>query len=162
MIRLFKKKKLPFIVMGDNKSEPVVNCDDYNGGYVMGDYLIRHGHRDILFLTSDRPVPSVYRRTEGFRQALRDHDLPVREEYFLSVEDSGVPLLPQHADQRRLPPEAEPFWRGKFPLPPFAATIPCRSCRCSTSCIAGASACRRIFRSWPMEVSRISPRRACR
>lgn len=92
MIRLFKEKKLPFIVMGDNKSEPVVNCDDYNGGYVMGDYLIRHGHRDILFLTSDRPVPSVYRRTEGFRQALRDHDLPVREEYFLSVEDSGVPL----------------------------------------------------------------------
>ena len=116
MIRLFKEKKLPFIVMGDNESAPVVNCDDYNGGYVMGDYLIRHGHRDILFLTSDRPVPSVYRRTEGFRQALRDHDLPVREEYFLSVEDSGVPLLPQHADQRRLPPEAEPFLEGKIPF----------------------------------------------
>ena len=116
MIRLFQEKKLPFIIAGDNEDYPCVNDDDYNGGYVMGDYLIQHGHHDILFLTSDRPVASVYRRTEGFRQALRDNGLPVREEYFLSVEDPGVPLLPQHADQRRLPPEAEPFLNGKIPF----------------------------------------------
>lgn len=116
MVAMFKEAGLPFIVVGDNDALPSVCSDDYNGGYIMGDYLVQHGHRDILFITSDRPVPSVRRRTEGFRQALIDNELPVREEYFLSVEDPGEPLLPQNAGQRRLPPEAERFLSGQLPF----------------------------------------------
>lgn len=116
MLKLFEAENLPYITVGDNDDVPSVSSDDYNGGYVMGDYLVQHGHREILFLTSDRPVPSVRRRTEGFRQALLDHQVPVREEYFLSVKDPGNPLLPQHAEQRRLPPEAERFLSGELPF----------------------------------------------
>ncbi len=117
VLELLKGAGVPCVVCGDGGGGAAcVYTDDYNGGYLMGEYLVQHGHRDILFLTSDRPVPSVIKRTEGFRQALRDNLLPVREKYFLTVADPGIPLLPQDADQRILPAEAKRFLKREIPF----------------------------------------------
>jgi DNA-binding LacI/PurR family transcriptional regulator len=117
VLQLLESAGVPYIICGGrDDSKPSVSTDDYNGGYLMGEYLVQHGHRDILFLTSDRPVPSVRKRTEGFRQALRDNLMPIREKYFLTVADPGIPLLPQNADQRILPNEARRFLGGECPF----------------------------------------------
>ncbi len=117
MLDLIRRSRLPFIQVNENDGpDPSICADSFNGGYIMGEYLIRCGHRDILFITSDRPVTSVRKRTDGFRQALMDNDLPVREDYFLSFADPGDPLLPIHAELRSLPAEAEPFLRREKPF----------------------------------------------
>ena len=116
MLRLFQQKGLSCIVAGTNDKMPSVNSDDFNGGYIMGDYLAKHGHRDILYLTTDRSVLSVRKRRQGFEQALEDNGIPVRPEYFLPVEDPGTPLLPQNAEERQLPEEAERFLNREVPF----------------------------------------------
>ncbi len=116
-LRMIKEAKLAVITMGNEREDaPCVTADNFNGGYLIGEYLASKGHRDILFLTSDRPVSTVHLRTEGFKQALRDNGVPVREDYIVSVKDPGKPLLMQEASRRELPPEAEAFLSGDKPF----------------------------------------------
>lgn len=51
---------------------PCVSCDDFSGGYQMGEYLAGKGHTGIINLSSPRPVLTIERREQGFLQALRD------------------------------------------------------------------------------------------
>ena len=51
---------------------PCVTCNDYDGGYQMGAYLAKKGHRNIINLSHVRPVQTIERRDAGFLQALRD------------------------------------------------------------------------------------------
>jgi len=51
---------------------PCVTCDDYDGGYKMGAYLAKKGHRNIINISTLRPVQTVDRRDRGFVQDLRD------------------------------------------------------------------------------------------
>lgn len=115
LCRMLTEQGLPTIVAGSSDSMASIHVDDYNGGYLMGDYLAKHGHREILYLSTNRPVSSVRKRYEGFCQALRDNAIPVRPEYILEVEDPGTPLLPQNADQRRLPQTVEKFLHRELP-----------------------------------------------
>jgi DNA-binding LacI/PurR family transcriptional regulator len=75
IVSLLKSAGLPVLLM-DNPTKkdvtPCVTCDDYNGGYKMGEYLARKGHRNIINLSSARPVLTIERRNQGFLQALAD------------------------------------------------------------------------------------------
>lgn len=51
---------------------PCVTCDDYDGGYKMGAYLAKKGHRNIINISTRRPVQTIERREKGFVQALND------------------------------------------------------------------------------------------
>ena len=116
-LELLQARGMPIVLVGDvHKGLAHIGTDDYNGGYLTGEYLARKGHRDILYLTSDRPVPCVARRTAGFIKALTAHKIPIREDYILAVKDPGTPLLTQHAHQRELPKQINQFLDRSLPF----------------------------------------------
>lgn len=67
-----------------------VVVDDVAGGYMATQHLIELGHRDIAFVGDlpDNPFnfTSSRDRYRGYRQALTDHGLPVRVEYYQTGE----------------------------------------------------------------------------
>lgn len=75
IIDLLKSYNIPVLLI-DNPTKrdaaPCVTCDDYDGGYKMGEYLAGKGHRRIINLSSVRPVLTIERRNAGFLQALAD------------------------------------------------------------------------------------------
>ncbi len=89
--------------------------DDYNGGYLAGEYLVQRGHTRILYLRTDRHAVSELRRLEGFRQALRDNGLEQPEELVLEVPDPGTPIFTGLSHQRPLPQGVERYLRGEIP-----------------------------------------------
>lgn len=66
---------LPILLIDNPAKEmglPCITCDDYDGGYQMGAYLAKKGHRYIANVSSARPVLTIERREKGFLQALKD------------------------------------------------------------------------------------------
>jgi len=58
-----------------------VVVDNRNGSYRGVDHLLRLGHRRIAIVMMGDDVPTHNDRLEGYRQALAEHHLLVREEY---------------------------------------------------------------------------------
>lgn len=57
---------------------PKLFCDNEQGGYLAGNHLARHGHRDVLFVGSAQEMISGRRRFDGLRRALVErwgHDI---------------------------------------------------------------------------------------
>jgi len=75
VVDMVREAGLPLLLM-DNPAKrgpiPCVTCNDYDGGYQMGAYLARKGHRNIINLSNTRPVLTIERRDAGFLQALHD------------------------------------------------------------------------------------------
>lgn len=67
---------VPIMLMDNPVPEtnlPCITCDDFGGGYQMGQYLARKGHKRILNLSSNlRPALTIQRRDQGFFAALAD------------------------------------------------------------------------------------------
>ncbi|WP_294375861.1 LacI family DNA-binding transcriptional regulator [uncultured Clostridium sp.] len=66
---------IPFVVM-DGFFEPEEKCanvsiDDFQGGYLMGEYLIKQGHRNIMYV-SDNDMCMDHNRYMGLKQAFKD------------------------------------------------------------------------------------------
>lgn len=75
-----------------------VEIDDFNGGKMAAQYLADKGHRRIAFL-GDSNIPQyaihpLMQRLEGFRERLRELDIPLPEDY--------VRLVPYTLEQSRL------------------------------------------------------------
>jgi DNA-binding LacI/PurR family transcriptional regulator len=96
---------------GFEKPVVLLNCDDpdmrlssvtpcnRSAGRLATDYLIRLGHRRILFLM--RPGRrTIERRREGWQDALREHGLPVDDDMLLWVDDWVPDLATQAVIQR--------------------------------------------------------------
>lgn len=63
-----------------------VGLDDFGGGYEMTTYLIRNGHKRIAFLAdNENPIGVDFERLQGYKQALKDADIPFREEDFVPL-----------------------------------------------------------------------------
>lgn len=67
----------PYVDLADAN---YVFADHVAGGVIATDHLIRLGHRRILCFTVDIHERSFAERTEGYRTAMRDHNLPVDED----------------------------------------------------------------------------------
>jgi len=88
ILKYFSKASLPFILVDnpvDGADCPYVITDDFSGGYMMAEYLIRKGHIGILYLTLDRKINTVMRREAGFRKALEDNGVMIREERIVKL-----------------------------------------------------------------------------
>lgn len=75
---LRKKIRIPLVVI-DGYSKKVSNygnvgIDNFDGGYKAGEYLIKKGHRKIMFL-SDNDLCGDHERYEGFKRALLDNGI---------------------------------------------------------------------------------------
>ena len=88
----------------DLAPENYVFADHVAGGTFATNHLIRLGHERIVCFTVDTPEGSFGERTEGYRQALRDHDLPVDED-IITVGDGtfefGYQFVVQNAGRFR-------------------------------------------------------------
>lgn len=72
--------------LGDIRLNGVnIGLDDRRGGYMAGRYLIEHGHSRIGFL-ADNLKGGDYERYCGFREAMSEAGLPVRDTDFIEVE----------------------------------------------------------------------------
>lgn len=66
---------------------PCITCDDYGGGYKMGEYLANKGHSRIINISTDRPVLTIERRNAGFLQALKDAGIEYDQSLFIKGSD---------------------------------------------------------------------------
>jgi LacI family transcriptional regulator len=72
------------LVMVDRPAEGVdadlVRIDDQQAAFDAVTHLIAHGHRDIAYVGDFSTVSTSAARLAGYREALAEHDLPVRDE----------------------------------------------------------------------------------
>lgn len=53
--------------------------DEVRGGYEATETLLKHGHRRVGFINCVRPMPAIYGRLQGYRQALDQYGVPYEE-----------------------------------------------------------------------------------
>jgi LacI family transcriptional regulator len=78
-----RKRHTPLILFDrtvEGLNVPSVRIDDYKGGYMATEHLIRQGYRNIVHITADQDLAIARERLRGYLDALRRYDLPVREE----------------------------------------------------------------------------------
>ncbi|QNL49484.1 LacI family DNA-binding transcriptional regulator [Olivibacter sp. SDN3] len=64
----------------DSIQAPSVTIDDYKGGYMATEHLIQAGYRQIAHITETRNLTIFKERLNGYLDALKDYNLPIREE----------------------------------------------------------------------------------
>ncbi len=64
-----------------------VISDGYYGMYIMTDYLIRKGHREIAYLGRVGRTGSITDRYFGYSRALMENGIPLRQEWVISDRD---------------------------------------------------------------------------
>ena len=63
--------------------------DNQQGAYLMTEYLIRRGHRQIAFISGELERQSFCLRYQGYKKALKKHGIPLNEEL---VRTGGVEM----------------------------------------------------------------------
>ncbi|WP_298405709.1 LacI family DNA-binding transcriptional regulator [uncultured Chloroflexus sp.] len=59
-----------------DRSLPAIIPDEVQGGYTATEALIQRGHYRIAFINEVIPMPALFGRLEGYRQALANYGLP--------------------------------------------------------------------------------------
>jgi LacI family transcriptional regulator len=83
-----RKKDIPGI--------STVTIDDYRGGYMATEHLIKEGYKNICHFSGDLNLEIYQNRLNGYKQALLDHDLPVKEDNIISTGssiDAGIEAI---------------------------------------------------------------------
>lgn len=60
-----------------------ISSNDKKGIYLSTKYLINHGHRNIAFVADHRGNPLLEARYEGYRNAMEESGIPLRDEFLL-------------------------------------------------------------------------------
>ena len=79
-----------------------VVSDNFYGMYIMTNYLIEHGHRDIAYVGTVLANNSIKDRYCGYYKALMENHIPVREDWII---DDRAPLGKMEIDRLSLPEE---------------------------------------------------------
>jgi LacI family transcriptional regulator len=80
-IATLEKTEVPFIFckylppIYKTKDVDFVCVDQYKGGYIAGDHLIKLGHRNIMCISANISGGEFQQRTDGFKEAFKDHNL---------------------------------------------------------------------------------------
>lgn len=84
---------VPTVVLNHYMNDLPVHCvaiDNRSGAERVVDYLVRLGHKEIATITGDLKTQAGLDRLDGFVKALKDRQLPAREEY-IKFGDFGLP-----------------------------------------------------------------------
>ncbi|MCK4747649.1 MAG: substrate-binding domain-containing protein, partial [Bacteroidales bacterium] len=80
------KRNIPFVmfdrVFRSLEVNKVLN-DNLQGAYAVIQHMIEQGYSEILHLTGPLTINIYKERTDGFKEALRNHGLPVQPEYII-------------------------------------------------------------------------------
>lgn len=91
---LFQSNKVPIVFFGSsetNLSSDWIDVDNYAGGYMMTEYLLKQGHQDIGMISLSKSSNGAD-RLRGYTQALKDHGIPYqssRVKYSENTEADG-------------------------------------------------------------------------
>lgn len=94
IIRL-NKENYPFVVSGREIPGIKINCvtqDYYNGAYNATKYFIKKEHKNICFIggPNNTEMTNLIDREIGYREALKDNSLIIREELMLNSNDITI------------------------------------------------------------------------
>ncbi|WP_312079326.1 LacI family DNA-binding transcriptional regulator [Chryseobacterium sp.] len=85
------------IIFFDRKKDisgiSTVTIDDYKGGYMATEHLIKEGYKNIYHFAGDQNLEIYQNRLNGYKQALADHNFQVKEENIIftgSSIDAGI------------------------------------------------------------------------
>lgn len=86
VIKKYHENNIPFIYIGNihqGTKENAVIADNYKGGYLATEYLIKSGHKKIAHISHDMDTVSSPNRLEGYLQALKDNNINVNKDLIL-------------------------------------------------------------------------------
>ena len=89
-LEMIRQLGLPVVQMDNYHPQSgldTVISDGYYGMYIMTDYLLRRGHRNIAYLGRIGATSSITDRYFGYCRALQENGIPVREDWVLSDRD---------------------------------------------------------------------------
>lgn len=72
---------IAFTTASPRSDTSAVLVDDYRGAKLMAERLIALGHRDIAFIKGDNSHSTARKREEGYRDAMVEAGLPLREDW---------------------------------------------------------------------------------
>ncbi len=100
-----KQMDFPFVVVGRPENERDVNWvdnDNVRVGYDLARHFIENGRREVAFLGASPEFTVTSDRLEGYRKALIENDIPVRDELIVNgkfVDDTGYGLMKELLDR---------------------------------------------------------------
>lgn len=113
----FRKNNIPYVTIGNTFEEPInyVDSDNVNDTKEAVNYLIKKGHRRILFIgfTQDKNIPQL--RLEGYKLALKENNIPV-DKNFIIMENREDPTFEKKIKKI--------FSQKNLPTAIFGADIP--------------------------------------
>jgi LacI family transcriptional regulator len=65
------------------QAEGTVSTDNLQGGYMAAGHLLELGHRQIAMIVGQTALSPHRNRLEGFRKAMQEANLPIRDEYLI-------------------------------------------------------------------------------
>ncbi len=90
-VRRFEGIPSPVIIL-DNRFDQAafssVSTENEKSSYQIVKYLYKNGHREIGFIQSKVKIDNFLIREKGYRQAMQDLGLPIREEYRVEISPS--------------------------------------------------------------------------
>lgn len=92
MIAVLKAEQTPFVIFGRisiHSNVSYVAPDNFTGAYKLTQHLIAEGHRRIAFTTRPQLGMTNESRFDGYRQALRDSDIPLNRELICETSTHG-------------------------------------------------------------------------
>lgn len=90
-VELLRQHHVPFVILeraleAGAPPYPFVGHDNYQSGYLATQTLLQAGHKKIIFLGWDSPIPNVCYRVDGYRDAMRDWGIPPERQGVLLAE----------------------------------------------------------------------------
>lgn len=85
-LKMLSELDVPVVLLDSYKSRlgfDSVISDGYYGMYIMTDYLIQQGHRDIMFVGTIGETSSITDRFFGYCRALIDAGIPIRDDMII-------------------------------------------------------------------------------
>ncbi len=89
-LQMLRQLDLPVMQMDNynpHSGLDTVVSDGYYGMYIMTDYLLQKGHRDIAYVGRVGATSSITDRYFGYCRALQENGIPLREDWVLSDRD---------------------------------------------------------------------------
>jgi LacI family transcriptional regulator len=88
LVRVVKKKHIPFVLvtrrMDDPQDTNYIIADDYHGGRLAAEHLVRLGHRKIYFLRTAEVFGAV-ERVRAFRDVLKENGIHFDENFMSPI-----------------------------------------------------------------------------
>ncbi len=87
------KEKMPCVVINKTVDEfevSSVTIDNFKGAYLATEFLINHGHKNVLHIAGDLKVQCARERLEGYKSALVKNNIEIKDSYIKTTDFSRM------------------------------------------------------------------------